>query len=200
MVGIDISMANNAAGEELITSLLEQIKAKDAQLASKDYHIATLEKKIVGMSLDLATTKTMEDYHEQEIHRREQRVQQRQQGAPCPHCNNCQGQEARSAVQPPKRSIGQSLGNMFQPMSNILNRENRAETKRNSSFTSHDSNGGGKRKSLFASANSLNTTRTAPTIASSSLDRSLASGGFVITVSKECRKLSMGTSNVVEWD
>ena len=194
MVGIDISMANNAAGEELITSLLEQIKAKDAQLASKDYHIATLEKKIVGMSLDLATTKTMEDYHEQEIHRREH-------GAPCPHCNNCQVQEARSAaVQPPKRSIGQSLGNMFQPMSNILNRENRAETKRNSSFTSHDSNGGGKRKSLFASANSLNTTRTAPTIASSSLDRSLASGGFVITVSKECRKLSMGTSNVVEWD
>ena len=95
MVGIDISMANNAAGEELITSLLEQIKAKDAQLASKDDHIATLEKKIVGMSLDLATTKTMEDYHEQEIHRREQRVQQRQQGAPCPHCNNCQGQEAR---------------------------------------------------------------------------------------------------------
>lgn len=70
MIGIEyinIPTKNcNSYSEEtslLVLSLLEQIKAKDAQLHSQDEQIAALETKLVHMSLELASAKASEDEH-----------------------------------------------------------------------------------------------------------------------------------------
>ena len=57
------SYNNSEETSLLVLSLLEQIKAKDAQLHSQDEHIAALETKLVHMSLELASAKASEDEH-----------------------------------------------------------------------------------------------------------------------------------------
>ena len=66
MVGIDISITSaicNKDALELVMSLLEQLKAKDEQLHTMDEHISSLTKKLVGMSIELASSKASEDEH-----------------------------------------------------------------------------------------------------------------------------------------
>ena len=65
-INIPTKNCNSYNSEEtslLVLSLLEQIKAKDAQLQSQDEQIAALETKLVHMSLELASAKASEDEH-----------------------------------------------------------------------------------------------------------------------------------------
>lgn len=84
---------------ELIRSLLEQIKTKDEQLSSKDERIAnlednitSLEEKIVNMSLELASSKALQDENwlmmQYKLQEAERSLQQQQVSLPSSRSNS----------------------------------------------------------------------------------------------------------------
>lgn len=96
------------AKDEIVASLLDQIKAKDeqleiiiVQLRSKDNQIASLEEKLVGMSLEIATSKAMEDFHD---HRLKQLEYEKKKTTP-----RCQYQRVSSLLSQESVERGGSL-------------------------------------------------------------------------------------------
>ena len=255
MTGIINHLAKSEDKDELILSLMEQIKSNDEQLAARDERITSLEKKIVDMSLDLASAKAsegaledklvhmslevaslkaLEDYHEHKLATYERSCQcQQQQRAttveeetttttckvpqlqrkwtPAWQQSRCLSKQQVSSLddaihkptcmarlqdevdaqQHRPKKFSRSLGDMLHSLNPQSSRRNTNDTEE-----------GTAESSSLSSSLQTNSLQKQPIADSNGHDVVVATrnGSVVILASKECRKLSMGTSDVVDWD
>ena len=199
MTGANITAAEDK--DALIRSLQEQLKAKDKQIAS-------LEDTVIGMSLELATSKAMEDYQHQQLQ------QQRDKHKDKTWMSRLQEEEEESQASQPQqqrrpsrrspRCISQSDSAI-----NVMSSINKSLSDMLSSMKPHRNND---------KTNTIDAIDDTPTVSSSSLQsfgssqqpssddsreqlqQSVESSGVIVLASRESRKLSMGLSDVVDWD
>ena len=248
MTGIINHLAKSDDKDELILSLMEQIKSNDEQLDVRDEQIASLEKKIVDMSLDLASAKVsegaledklvhmslevaslkaLEDYHEHKLatYERSCQCQQQQQATTVEEeTTTCKVQQLQRKWTPARQQSKQQVPSLDEAdslnkaehkptcMARLQDEVVDAQQHRPKKFSRSL---GDMLQSLNPQSSRRNTNDTEEgRTESSSLSSSLqtisysdgqdvaatGNGSVVILASKECRKLSMGISDVVDWD
>lgn len=207
--------SGSRAKDEIVASLLDQIKAKDEQLEiiieqlrSKDNQIASLEEKLVGMSLELATSKAMEDFHD---HRSKQLEYEKKKTTPrrqYQRVSSLLSQESverggalpqsrrlsrRQPREPAQQRFSRSLNSLFSSMNPVRNNDKTSNIGDDPADPTESS-------SLHSSLHSFGSQNQPADTQQRQQAVESSNGGVVILASKEERKNSLGTSNVIDWD
>ena len=208
--------SGSRAKDEIVASLLDQIKTKDEQLEiiieqlrSKDNQIASLEEKLVGMSLELATSKAMEDFHD---HRSKQLEYEKKKTTPrrqYQRVSSLLSQESverggalaqslqlsrRQPREPAQQRFSRSLNSLFSSMNPVRNND------KTSNIIGDDPADPTESSSLHSSLHSFGSQNQPADTQQRQQAVESSNGGVVILASKEERKNSLGTSNVIDWD
>ena len=221
----DIIMAKDeqlASKDEQIASLEKKIFDMSLDLASAKASEGALEDKLVHMSLEVASLKALEDYHEHKLATYERSCQQQQHATtveeettkckvpqqqrkwtPALQQSRCRSskqvsslddaihkptcmarlQDEVDAQQHRPKKFSRSLGDMLQSLNPQSSRRNTNDTEEGRTESS----------SLSSSLQTISYSDGQDVAA-------IGNGSVVILASKECRKLSMGISDVVDWD